>query len=233
MLSTAQKPKIYVDVVQKLVDMLHDQRYEPGTRLPSERTLAERLGVSRTSIRDALSRLQTMGMLESRAGLGTFVKEPTSGLLQASLVPHILTDPAKHQKVFEVREIIEVEAALRAAERATDAHLEAMRHWAAQVEISIDRNDSVGRSVADVAFHRQIVIATGNEVLVDLIDSMAGLLRDMRAHALSLPGSGPEVIAGHRAIVAAIGAHDSQAARQAMQNHLNSVRVRLKAYFGT
>jgi GntR family transcriptional repressor for pyruvate dehydrogenase complex len=227
----AQKSKVSGDVVQWIIDMVRQSRYGPGDRLPSERSLAEQLRVSRTSVRDALSRLETMGVLEQRAGLGTFVKEPTSGFLQASLASHVLSDPAKLQKVFEVREIIEVEAAMRAAERATETEIEEIRHWSEQVEISIARNDGVGRSLADVEFHRQIVIATGNDLLVDLIDSMAGLLHEMRAFALTIPGLGPEVIAGHQAIVEAIAAHDAQAARKAMQNHLNNVRVRSQAFF--
>ena len=150
--------------------------------------------------------------------------------LQATLVPHILADPAKVQQLFEVREIIEVEAATRAADRATEAQIETIRHWAEAVEVSIARNDMIGRTLADVEFHRQIVIATGNVVLVDLIDSMAGLLREMRAEGVKILGMTPEVIAHHRAIVAAIAAHDSQAARQAMQNHLNTVRIRSQEY---
>jgi GntR family transcriptional repressor for pyruvate dehydrogenase complex len=220
-------------VVQWIIDMVRQNRYVPGDRLPGERALAEQLTVSRTSVRDALGRLEAMGVLEQRAGLGTFVKEPTSGVLQASLTSQLFSDPAKLSKVFEVREIIEVEAAMRAAERATEAEIEQIRHWSEQVEISIARSDGVGRSLADVEFHRQIVIATGNDLLVDLIDSMAGLLHEMRAFALTIPGLGPEVIAGHQAIVEAIAAHDSQAARRAMQNHLNNVRVRSQAFFGS
>jgi len=233
MLKVAQKSKVADDVVEWIIDMVRQDQYVPGDQLPSERALAEQLKVSRTSVRDALGRLETMGILEQRAGLGTFIREPTSGVLQASLGPHIFSDPAKLQKLFEVREIIEVEAATRAAERATPAQIEDIRHWARQVEISIARNDGVSRSVADVEFHRQIVIATGNDILVDLIDSMAGLLHELRAFALTIPGLGPEVIAGHQAIVAAIAAHNSQAARKAMQSHLNNVRVRSQAFFGT
>lgn len=230
MFTANQKPRVSVDTLRKIIDIIQVSQYSPGDRLPSERSFAEQLKVSRTSVRDALRRLETMGLLESRPGLGTFVKEPATGLLQATLAPHMLTDETKIKKLFEVREIIEVEAATRAAERATPAQIEAIRRWAEEVEISIARNDSASRSIADVEFHRQIVIATDNEVLVDLIDSMSDLLREMRAGALNVPGAGPEVIAGHRSVVEAIAAHDSQAARQAMQKHLNSVRSRWLAY---
>jgi len=230
MLNAIQKPRVAVDTVQRIVDIIRDGQFTAGDRLPSERTLSEQLKVSRTSVRDALRRLETMGLLESRPGLGTFVKEPVSGMLQATLIPHVLSDDAKLKKIFEVREIIEVEAATRAAERATPAQIEAIERWAEEVEVSIARNDSLRRSIADVEFHRQVVIATDNEVLVDLVDSMASLLRQMRAGELNVPGAGPEVTAGHRAIVAAIAAHDPQAARQAMQNHLSNVRARWQAY---
>ena len=230
MLGATRKQTVAGGTVQRIIDIILESPYAPGDRLPSERTFAERLKVSRTSVRDALRRLETMGLLESRPGLGTFVKEPATGLLQATLSPHILTDEAKIKKLFEVREIIEVEAAIRAAERATEAQIAAIRRWAEEVEISIARNDSVGRSIADVEFHRQIVIATDNEVLVDLVDGMASLLREMRSNAFNVPGAVPEVRAGHRAIVDAIAAHDPQAARLAMQNHLDNVRDRWQEY---
>jgi GntR family transcriptional repressor for pyruvate dehydrogenase complex len=233
MLNAIQKPRVAVDTVQRIVEIIRDSQFTAGDRLPSERTLSEQLKVSRTSVRDAIRRLETMGLLESRPGLGTFVKEPASGMLQATLIPRVLADEAKLKKIFEVREIIEVEAATRAAERATPAQIEAIQRWAEEVEVSIARNDSIRRSIADVEFHRQIVIATDNEVLVDLVDSMASLLREMRAGALNVPGAGPEVTAGHRAIVEAIAAHDPPAARQAMQRHLDNVSARWRAFMAT
>src|SRR5258707_5349156 len=124
MLRVAQKSKVSDDVVEWIIDMVRQDKYVPGDQLPSERALAEQLKVSRTSVRDALGQLETMGILEQRAGLGTFIREPTSGVLQASLAPRIFSDPAKLQKLYEVREIIEVEAATRAAERATPAQIE-------------------------------------------------------------------------------------------------------------
>jgi GntR family transcriptional repressor for pyruvate dehydrogenase complex len=233
MLSTDQRPGVAMSALQRIIELIREGHYAPSDRLPSERTLAEQLKVSRTSVRDAIRRLETMGMVESRAGLGTFVKEPTSGVLQAALASHIFPDQQKLEKLFEVREIIEIEAAARAAEHATDAQIETIGRLAKAVERSIAEYDGVGRAVNDVEFHRQIVIATGNDILVDLVGNISGLLHEMRAAALKIPEGASEVVKGHQAIVAAIAAHDSQAAREAMRNHLTNVRIRARQYFAS
>lgn len=224
MFKMAQGTKVSEGAVQQIAELIRTRVYVPGDRLPSERQLSQQLGVSRTSVREALNRLGIVGLVEPRQGLGTFVKEPTSEAIQAALIPHLITNQETLQKLFELREIIEVGAANRAAQRATPSQVASMRYWVEAVELAIARNDRNSRIVADTRFHRQIIIATGNNILVDLVASVAHLLREMRYAGANIPELLPAIISGHRAILAAIEARDSQAAGQAMQNHLNSVR---------
>lgn len=226
-------PKLNVadDATERIAKMIRTGKYPPGSLLPSERALTVQLKVSRTSVREALHRLETMGLLESRPGLGTFVQDPSRQVLQAAFVPQVLTNQTTLAELFDLREMIEVEAAGRAAQHATEAQIEAIRHWAKEVEARIARNDQEGHILADVEFHRQIIIATGNNILVNLMDSISGLLREMRFASSNIPELFPQVIQGHRAILKAIAAHDSEAARRAMQKHLAGVGKRVKRFW--
>jgi GntR family transcriptional repressor for pyruvate dehydrogenase complex len=226
-----QKLSVAGETVARIADMIRSGRYAPGARLPSERKLAEQLQVSRTSVREALSRLETFGLLESRHGLGTFVKDPSREVLQASLMPHLIADPETVGKLFELREIIEIDAAARAAERATTDQKAIMRRWVEEVETQMARENAAGVVTADVEFHRQIIIATGNDILVDLMDSIVDLLRAMRRDSLNIPELRDKIVAGHRSILTAIEAGDSDAAREAMRAHLAVVSARVKAFW--
>ncbi len=226
MLTVSARPTVSEDTVTQIIEMIRAQGYAPGDRLPSERQLAEQLKVSRTSVRAALGRLMTLGLLEARPGSGTFVKAPNHEVIQAALAPHIFNDAETLRKLFELREIIEVEAAARAAQRATPEQIDLMRHWVEQIATCVTRKDRDGLVRADVEFHRQIVIATGNEVLVNLIDSVAHLLREMRYASTN----NPELLPGQRALLAAIETHNSAAARQAMIDHLNTVRAKAETF---
>jgi len=226
MLTTATRNSISDDAVEAIIQMIREKNYALGSRLPGERVLAEQLKVSRTSIRAALGRLVTLGLLEVRAGSGTYVKEPSSEPLLAALAPHVVNDTNTLRNLFELREMIEVEAAGRAAERASLEQIDKMRYWADQVAISAQRKDQPGLVRADVEFHRQIVIATGNNILVDLIDGVAGLLREMRY----VSTSDPQLLPGQRSVLAAIELRDSQLARQAMINHLQTVRAKAETF---
>ncbi|MFN8457068.1 MAG: FadR/GntR family transcriptional regulator [Anaerolineae bacterium] len=231
MLYVHQKFTVSEDTVQHIANMIRTGEYAPGDRLPSERSLAEQLKVGRTSVREAMRRLETMGLVESRHGLGTFVKDPSREVIQASLFPHTLANQETLEKLFDLREIIEVEAAARAAKRATASQIAAMQKWLHAVETSIAREDAAGLIVPDVEFHRQIIIATGNDILINLMDSIVDLLRDMRLDSTRIPEVLPEIISGHRAILAAIEAHDSEAARQAMRDHLAIIGARVKNFW--
>lgn len=213
------------DVSGQIIELIRGGKLSPGDRLPGERQLAEQLNVSRTSVRAGVMRLITMGLLDSRPGSGTYVREPGSEVLRDALAQHLFPDPQTLNELFELREIIESEAAARAAKRATPDQIANMRRWADEIATAAQRKDRDGLAQADVEFHRQIVIATGNEVLLDVIDSIAPILRDMRyASTASL-----ELLPGQRLILNAIEQHNSEAARHAMLDHLNMVRKKAEA----
>jgi GntR family transcriptional repressor for pyruvate dehydrogenase complex len=223
-----QKLTVAGETVEWIAGMIRDGSYSPGDRLPGERQLAKLLKVSRASVREALGKLETVGLVECRHGLGTFVKDPSREILQAALMPYILTDQETVRKLFQIRQLIEVEAAGLAAQCAGSGQIAEMARWVEAVESHISRGNTNGIVMADAELHRQIIIATGNDILVDLLDSIADLLRAMRRDSINIPGLLPQIVSDHRAIFEAIEAKDSQAARQAMQGHLAGIIAQVK-----
>ena len=227
-----QKVSIIEETTDRIVEIIRRGDYAPGDRLPGERKLAAELKVSRTSVREAIQRLEAQGLVISRHGQGTFVKEPGSEAIQAAILSHLLPSRKTIRDGFELRKIIEVEAAGQAAEHAEGSQIALMRRWMETAETNIARQDLQSVIISDVEFHRQILIATDNQILVNVMDSVVVLLRDMRRDSINLPELLPELIKGHRAILAAIETGDSQAARQAMQEHLAIVFSQIETSWG-
>ena len=214
------------DTVQAIIDLIRSRQYMPGDPLPGERQLARDLAVSRTSIREALRRLEATGLVEIQQGVGTFVKVPSSEVLEAALIPTLMIDRDTQQKLFELREIIEVEAAVRAAKRITPSQLSQMEHWLNEMEIKALRGDLKSAVFADVEFHRLIIEATGNDILTRLVDNLTYLLRELRLSTGMFAELMSQTIADHRSILDSLRSGDSQAAKRAMQEHLNHVKER-------
>ena len=225
MLRAIEKSRVSQGIVDQLVSLIRSGNFTPGDQLPGERQMAQKLGVSRNSVREALRTLETVGLIEIKPGKGTFVKDPSSEVLRAALVPHLFQDEDTFAKLFELREIIEVEAASRAAERISEEQLEQIGRWLNTMEVSVDNNDLEMALVADVEFHRHVIIATGNDVLIDLMESVVDLLREMRRISPSFVDLLPHSIKQHRAILAALKRGDGPAAKEAMHTHLQDVRA--------
>jgi len=229
MIFLRQKASIAQETFDSIAEKIRSGGFAPGDQIPGERTLARQLKVGRTSVREAIRRLETVGLLETRQGLGTFVKDPSGEILQTVLMSNFLTDPDIQEKLFDLRLIIEVEAAARAAQSAKPEQIETLHRLKEKVEIFSVRGDIGGMIVADFEFHRQILVATGNDILVNLMDGIMDLLRDMRKIGAEIPELISERIASHRAILKGIDKGDSDAARIAMKKHLEGVFERVKA----
>jgi DNA-binding FadR family transcriptional regulator len=202
-------------------------RLKPGDRLPTEHRLSTSLGVSRNVVREAIARLRADGIVESRQGVGAFVIRPerrsTLRVEAASL-----EDVESIRSLFELRAILEIEAAALAAARATDeqlarigASLEAMRGAQKWGEGGVD---------ADLAFHREVAGATNNTYIATFVTFLA---EQMRETIIATRGdhnlqSVVEItIAEHAAILDAIGSRDQRQARAAMAEHINGAASRL------
>ncbi|TDD54098.1 FadR family transcriptional regulator [Nonomuraea terrae] len=198
--------------------------WQPGELLPSEGELAARFEVSRTVVREAMSRLRAAGLVETRRGRGSFVlTRPAAQDFAHSLG----TVRSLHDRLqlLELRRGIEVEAAALAAARRTPATLAAVD--AALRRMAAVRGSASDAVEADFAFHHAIAVAAANRFYLDLLDTLgAGAITRPYA-AGPAPGHLDKVFDEHRRIRDAIFAGDALSAAAAMRTHLDASRARL------
>jgi len=218
-------------LVSDLTTRIRQGELRPGDRLPTEAQTVRRFGVSRTVVREALSRMQAAGLVETRHGVGTFVTTARrdSGLrAQAAEIAGVVDLLA----MLELRIAIESEAAALAAQRRTPAHLAGLR--AALDEFAADLAAGRDTVAADFDFHRAVAQAAGNRYFEDLLASFGE--RAIPRARLKLPhldeASRRQYLAivhrEHEDIFAAIARGDADGARAAMRNHIGNGRERLK-----
>lgn len=212
-----RRAPLYEEIAERLRDLIAARRLAPGDRLPSERDLARLLGVSRTSVRQALAALRTIGLIDVRQGEGAYLMRPADEVV-ATLAVEVLHVEADHPMVWEAREAIEVHAARLAATRATAQDVAAMHRALATMAASIDGGGE--GTEGDAALHRAIVAAAHNPLLTQLFTSLHEAVDRTSAASLSIPGRPPESLRAHRAIVEAIGDGDPDRAASEMTSHL-------------
>jgi DNA-binding FadR family transcriptional regulator len=158
--------------ITKIKDLIVAGEFAPGARLPKEKELAERLGLSRNSLREAVRALTLVGVLEPRQGDGTYVTslEPELLLAGTSFVSDLLTGPTLRE-LYEVRRILEPVATALATPRLTDDDFTALQESLQQMEDAVTTQAFID---ADVDFHRVIVSACGNATLSSLIQNLSG-----------------------------------------------------------
>ncbi len=196
---------------EKLKRSLIEGVLNPGERL-SEIELAERLGVSRTPVREALMRLAQEGLVELQPGRGAWVRELT---------------PEEVREVYEVRAALEAEAARLAAERATEADLDAL--IAAEEALRrLPRTDVAAQTRADARFHARLVATSKNRELERLFHQLDAKLALARRFS-SDENQSPKTLAEHRAIVAAIRDRDPERAAAAARDHIERFKALVAA----
>ena len=226
-----QVPRISDAVASTLERRILEGSLKPGDRLPAERELALELGVSRPSLREAIQKLASKGMLQSRQGGGTYV---TAALEKSFFDPWqemMGSYPNLREDMLEFRRMIEGQAAEWAAERATDADLLRLDQAYAALQASFNNDDTEKRSAADIAFHQAIGDASHNVLIGHLSAALLRLMHDNIRLNLgelkSVPAAGKLLMSQHTAIHAAIVDKKPQAARAAAETHIDFVRETL------
>ena len=214
----AIEPRLYRVVSGKIEELIRAENIRPGERLPSERDLATKLGVSRTSLREALIALELGGTVEVRGGSGVYVSE------QATPVAEVPTAGPGPFEVLAARRLIEVEMAALAAKHASDSAIDAI--LVAVLEMEQHHEERSGNESADRNFHLAIARATGNSAMVGVIEylwSQRGSLWHKLKEHFQTEELRQQTLLDHRAIFAAIADHDVAGARTAMRAHLDRV----------
>jgi GntR family transcriptional repressor for pyruvate dehydrogenase complex len=192
----------------------------PGTKLPPERELAPRFGVSRSSLRHALKALENMGILYQRVGDGTYVRESCAEILSRPLELLILLDGISASELLETRLIVEPELAARAAERATSSDLESLNRTIRDMH---KQKDQQKLTELDIAFHHGIFVASGNRLSQRIFPIIQRAMLKSIAITSTLVDA-EHTLGFHRPIYDAIYKRKPIEARQKMIEHLEDAR---------
>ena len=212
------------EVVNAMARLIMQRVWGPGDPIPSEKELATRFGVGRSTIREAIQSLVTLGVVEIRHGEGSFIREPTSELLSSAFLWGLLLSPRNVGDFTEFRSSVETTCAgIAAKSRGQDVVdrlyelLELMRK---------SPRDRVFEH--DNRFHITIAEATGNPIFVKVVETLQSTVRLWFPITYSLTGTADDTLAEHRAIADAIRDRSPAAARKAMRNHLAKASKRLR-----
>jgi GntR family transcriptional regulator, transcriptional repressor for pyruvate dehydrogenase complex len=202
---------------ERLQTLIMSGRLKAGDRLPSEPELARALRVGRSTVREAKKALMAQGLLESRGKLGTFVTVASADSDLRKLLG-FLSDPALHD-LHEARQIVEVAAIRLATERATAADIAEMRGTIERLNIGFQRNEPEVWTLM-VDFHRNIVKASGNRVLVSVFDLIARLIRLHQVPYYQSIADPQSELRSHQELLDLVEQRSPEAAATAMMRHL-------------
>ena len=214
-----RQEKVYEAAMNQLVTLIEDGTFSHGARLPTERELSEQLGISRASVRQALTALAAMGLVESRPGDGTYVTERRTDYTWQ-------LDAASALEILESRRAIESGTVRLAALRRSENDIEQLR------EIVETMNEQVADGVhpvdTDREFHRSIAVASHNSLLLSAMEALVDRMSGPEWHRIKIwglrsPSQTARIQAQHRSIFEAIRDADAQRAEQLMQEHIDRI----------
>jgi DNA-binding FadR family transcriptional regulator len=211
------------EAAEHLKGLIVDGTLRPGDKLPPERELSGRLGVSRPTLREAVRALVIMGLLESRHGSGTFVARGTGDAGAPVSITINLDDPL--ESLFELRLLLEPVATERAASHMTHAELGELHRLFSAMEQQVLDPEAFLRTDAD--FHRQIHVAARSPFILSILDGIAELAIRGRRLSVRAPGVPERTVAEHQVILQALERRDPFEARGAMTAHLMHIRATL------
>jgi GntR family transcriptional repressor for pyruvate dehydrogenase complex len=223
MYKVVRTSRLYEQIVQQIEDSILRGTLKAGDQLPSERELALKFGVSRTAVREAVKALHEKGLVEAYSGRGTFITDGTTEAVRQSINLMMRIDQTEgSENLAEVRQILEPEIAALAATRIQEPQLVLMREAFTVMNEALKDPDAYIE--ADLDFHLALAEAAENPLILSLLDSIVGLLREQRIRIFFEAGGPQRGQYHHARILAAIERRDAEASRAAMRDHLQQVR---------
>jgi GntR family transcriptional regulator, transcriptional repressor for pyruvate dehydrogenase complex len=224
-----REPKLADRATLQLQSLILGRTFQPGDRLPSERELGERLGVSRTVVREALRTLSTKGLVEVRDGAGAYVRAPSTDLVSELLgicVSHMETGDVTSGNILEMRRILEIEMAGLAAERRGSDDLTELERL---LDVMARPGSSRERwAKADYAFHDRVAVASKNPLFPIVLRSISDVLMRARLLGIRLPDYQAKALHHHRNVYEAMRAGSPDKARAAMADHLREAEQTMR-----
>jgi GntR family transcriptional repressor for pyruvate dehydrogenase complex len=209
-------------VAQEVERLILDGVLEAGTKLPPQRELAEQIGVSRTVIREAMQILETKGLLESRHGFGTLIRQVSPDQFTQSMSWLLRSTKISLDDLHQVRSILEVENVRLAAVNATPEGVQTLRRILEEMDSA--QADLHLFAEKDAEFHTALAQMTDNPLLTVLIDAIRDLIQEVRLSISRNPELKAMVMPDHYAILEQVEAKDSEGACTAMRIHLEHAR---------
>ncbi len=227
------------EVARRLVARIREGAFGPTDRLPPTRELAAALGVSQSTLREALRTLEAMGVVAIRHGSGVYLRgaDPLNGVWSSRWLQWLLRHGASLEEVLQVREAVEAQAASLAAARATAQDVRRLEQVLAEGDALLVRHrgrpadDALLQAYVrlDEAFHDTLAQIAGNAFLRHLLQALASAIAESRAATLAIPGRIERSLREHRAILRAVSRRDPEAARRAMQTHVLQVLAEVRS----
>ena len=212
------RPRLHEAIAERVLSHIIQSDLRPGDKLPGERELARRLGVSRTTVRQAMVALQSEGVIEVRHGGGTFLSRLDG---DSPAVARVVARRRRLPAVLEARRSLEIPLASLAAKRRTEADLEEIAAGLDEMRRAVEAGE-IGLE-GDGRFHAAVTAAAHNPVMAELMDSLTTNIAETRGESLSQRGRPPNSLADHERIAEAITRRDPQGAADAMRAHLDHV----------
>jgi GntR family transcriptional repressor for pyruvate dehydrogenase complex len=210
------------DIAQRISQLIQSAKYEPGARLPAISHMAVQFKVGSPTLREALKKLETLGVVDIRHGSGVYVGRSPDSLLISNPVFEATASKKLLIDLIDARIPIELQTAALAARHATAAHLDEMGHLLARAGRSLDDSSSLNK--LNLSFHRQIALASGNVVMHQILEVLSSLFRNEQRMILDIHGRRENDHQEHLDIHHALRARDSSLAAHRMRSHLERVR---------
>ncbi len=216
-----RKTRVSKEIVDQVRDLISSGRLGPGDRLPSERELAQTFRVGRSTVREAIRSMESLGLIEVRPGEGTFLAGASVKQGRDPLTANLYRTWSTQLKLFEVRAVLEPGLARLAARRASAEQTDRMRDALKGQEARVEHGEAYVKE--DGAFHLLIAEASGNEILLRIVDELMGLLEETR-HSSWKRGDRPNrSLKQHWAILQAIEERNPTMAERRMREHIRSI----------
>jgi len=213
-------------VAREIQNMIQTGVLKPGEKIPSQRELSEQFGVSRASLREALLTLETLGMVKTEAGRGTFVTAPAERAAgpAANMAPWRYSQSYSAFDVFQTRALLEGEIAKLAAGRLTQRQLDEMEQATETMERSWEKQDVISNVEADLQFHATIVSACSNVMMQALYQTVRELITETQRQPIPItdPARMRNSIAEHRRVIEALRLNDGNLAKAEMETHIRN-----------
>ncbi|OOM79725.1 FadR/GntR family transcriptional regulator [Clostridium sp. BL-8] len=223
-----KNPKVYDQVIEEIKNKIKSGDIKKGDRLPSEREMAESLGVSRTSVREALRALEVVGLVESRQGAGNYIKTNFDNSLFEPISVMFMLQESSPKEMYDLRETLELQCARLSAKNIEDNELDLLTAILDRMYIAESEEESLK---LDIKFHYLIAKSTRNVLLLNVLDVISQLvdefIQKFRMQILHAGNTKENLLEIHENIVRALKLRDESKAYNAMLEHFELIR---KAY---